>query len=81
MGNLYIAHIVGQHDYGRKAIFTNYQALSLALSSLKTFRKSLDKEIPIFFPWRMGSGLAGGRWRIVKDIIEEHFPDAIICQL
>lgn len=77
----FIAHIVGQHDYGRKAIFTNYQALSLALSSLKSFRVSLDKDVPIFFPWRMGSGLAGGRWRIVKDIIEEHFPDAIICQL
>jgi O-acetyl-ADP-ribose deacetylase (regulator of RNase III) len=77
---LYIAHIVGQHDYGRKAIFTNYQALSLALSSLKSFRVSLDKDVPIFFPWRMGSGLGGGSWRVVKDIIEEHFPDAIICQ-
>jgi len=77
----FIAHIVGQHDYGRNAIFTNYQALTLALSTLKSFRKSLDKDIPIFFPWRMGSGLAGGRWRIVKDIIEEHFSDAIICRL
>ncbi len=77
----FIAHIVGQHDYGRNAVFTNYQALNIALSTLKSFRVSLDKEIPIFFPWRMGSGLAGGRWRIVKDIIEELFPDAIICQL
>ncbi len=77
----FIAHIVGQHDYGRRAIFTNYQALSIALTNLKSFRVSLDKDVPIFFPWRMGSGLAGGRWRIVKDIIEETFPDAIICQL
>jgi O-acetyl-ADP-ribose deacetylase (regulator of RNase III) len=77
---LYIANIVGQHDYGRSAVFTNYQALGLAFSSLRTFRKSLDKEIPIFFPWKMGSGLGGGSWRIVKDIIEEYFPDAIICQ-
>ncbi len=77
----FIAHIVGQHDYGRRAIFTNYQALNIALNNLKSFRVSLDKDVPIFFPWRMGSGLAGGRWRIVKDIIEEAFPDAIICQL
>ena len=76
----FIAHVVGQHDYGRRAIFTNYQALSLAFSSVETFRKSLDKDIPIFFPWRMGSGLGGGSWRIVKDIIEDFFPDAIICQ-
>jgi O-acetyl-ADP-ribose deacetylase (regulator of RNase III) len=77
----YIAHIVGQHDYGRNAIFTNYQALSIAFSSLKTFRESLDKKVPIFFPWKMGSGLGGGSWRVVKIIIEEFFPDAIICQL
>ena len=76
----FIAHIVGQHDYGRSAIFTNYQALDIAFSSLKSFRESLDKEIPIYFPYRMGSGLGGGSWRIVKDIIEEFFPDAIICQ-
>lgn len=76
----FIAHIVGQHDYGRSAVFTNYQALGLALSNVKTFRESLDKDIPIFFPWRMGSGLGGGSWRIVKDIIEEYFSDAIICQ-
>jgi len=76
----FIAHIVGQHDYGRSAVFTNYQALVLALSNLKTFRESLDKDVPIFFPYRMGSGLGGGSWRIVKDIIEESFPDAIICQ-
>jgi O-acetyl-ADP-ribose deacetylase (regulator of RNase III) len=77
----FIAHIVGQDNYGRGVKFTNYQALNLAFTNLKTFRKSLDKEIPIFFPWRMGSGLGGGSWRIVKDIIEEFFPDAIICQL
>lgn len=77
----YIAHIVGQHGYGRNSLFTNYQALSLAFGSLKKFRETLDKEVPIFFPWRMGSGLGGGSWRIVKDIIEEFFPDAIICQL
>ena len=77
----FIAHIVGQHDYGRSAVFTNYQALGLALSSLKTFRETLDRDVPIFFPYRMGSGLGGGKWRIVKDVIEEHFPDAIICQL
>lgn len=76
----FIAHIVGQINYGRSAKFTNYQALNIALSNLKSFRKTLDKDVPIFFPYRMGSGLGGGSWRIVKDIIEDFFPDAIICQ-
>ena len=77
----FIAHIVGQMNYGRMSKFTNYQALNIAFSNLQSFRESLDRKVPIFFPWRMGSGLGGGSWRIVKDIIEEHFPDAIICQL
>ena len=81
MDNLYIAHIVGQHDFGRGQTFTNYQALHVALNQLKKFRGTLDKDMPIYFPYRMGSGLGGGSWRIVKDIIEEFHPDAIICQL
>ena len=78
---LYIAHIVGQDDYGRGRTFTNYQAITIALAQLKKFKATLDKDLPIYFPYRMGSGLGGGSWRIVKDIIEESFPDAIICQL
>jgi O-acetyl-ADP-ribose deacetylase (regulator of RNase III) len=79
--NLYIAHIVGQHDYGRGQTFTNYQALTLALIQLKKFKLTLDEDLPVYFPWRMGCGLGGGSWRIVKDIIEENLSDAIICQL
>lgn len=79
--NLYVAHIVGQNNYGRGRTFTNYQALHIGLNQLKKFRKTLDEDIPIYFPYRMGSGLGGGSWRIVKDIIEEFHPDAIICQL
>jgi O-acetyl-ADP-ribose deacetylase (regulator of RNase III) len=79
--DFFIAHIVGQHDYGRGQIFTNYQAITLALDQLKKFKSTLDKDLPVYFPYRMGSGLGGGSWRIVKDIIEENFPDAIICKL
>ena len=79
--NLYVAHIVGQNKYGRGRTFTNYQALNIALNRLKKFRGTLDEDLPIYFPYRMGSGLGGGSWRIVKDIIEEFHPDAIICQL
>jgi len=79
--DLYVASLVGQDNYGRGAKFTSYGALSVAMIRLAKFREDIGKDLPVYMPYRMGSGLGGGSWRVVKDIIEENHPDAIICEL
>jgi O-acetyl-ADP-ribose deacetylase (regulator of RNase III) len=78
---LYVASLVGQDNFGRGARFTLYNALSVALIQLNKFRDDIGRDLPVYIPYRMGSGLGGGSWRIVKDIVEEFHKDAIICQI
>lgn len=79
--DLYVASLVGQDDYGRGRRFTLYNAVAVALIQLDGFRNNIGRDLPVYVPYRMGSGLGGGSWRIVKSIIEENHPDAIICQI
>jgi len=82
--SLFIAHIASQHDYGRGAQFTNYQAMSMALGRLKDFwmaKRSEGISLPIYVPYRMGCGHGGGSWHIVKNVVDDVFPWAKICKL
>lgn len=79
--NLLVASIVGQQFYGREHGFkyTSYDALDHGLCTLSGLLMDLDAEI--HHP-RIGCGLGGGRWSIVKAIINEHLgPDTTLWNL
>ena len=75
---LCIASLCGQKNYGRRGLYTDYNALQLCFTKLKAYNKSL---LPIYIPLGIGCGLAGGDWNKVKEIIEATLPEAIIIKL
>ena len=78
----YVANLYGQYTYARKEREVNYEAIYRALCILRDFccGKGLTS---IGFPKNMGSGLAGGDWRIIKTMIEVVFEstemEVVIC--
>jgi len=83
--DLYVANLFGQMDYFPKNIrHTDYNALSMALHGLNSWRKinwpDDPSVMPIYLPSGLGSGLAGGDWIIVKELIATVISDAIIVR-
>lgn len=76
---LYVANCCGQYHYGRRGKYTNYQALKQCFNRVKIFN-DMHLNIPTFIPYKIGCSLAGGNWDIVRDIIEEEIPEALICK-
>lgn len=71
--DVYIANLFGQYEISTKSQQTNYQALQKALISLKEEARS--KNLSIGLPYELGSGLGGGDWQTVKQIIYDVFQD------
>ena len=76
---LYVANLCAQGMYGYGGRFTDYEALEQCIESVRKF--AIDNELPIYFPFGIGCGLAGGDWDIVSGIIERIIPDATIVKL
>ena len=79
--SLTIASLYAQVEYGRGKIQTNYEALASCFSVLAIGALGSMKDTPIYIPYGIGCGLAGGDWNIVSGIIERTMPDAIIVKL
>lgn len=81
--SLYIANLFGQYQFlPRKVRHTDYNALTIALRQLRQWRDNVKgKEFPIFLPYGMGCGLAGGEWNVVQGIIRDTIPDTTIVKL
>lgn len=86
IGEPTIVNLYGQYGYG-SGVHTEYDKLESAISNFLLFAKNsevinLDK---IGVPYKMGCGLAGGDWNIVKEILEKmsnkHNVDIYIYQL
>lgn len=78
--DLIICNLPGQKEYGRNSeCYTNYEALDSALRWIQI--KSECSGLPIYTPYKIGCGLAGGDWNIVEGLISKHCPNAVICQL
>ena len=81
---LIVMHLCGQFHYGRSTVYTNYDALEKALIEMKRlqclYSEAYGSRLPIYLPYGIGCGLAGGEWRIVEPIIEKIIPDVILCK-
>lgn len=75
--DLYVASLCGQKHYGRRRMcYTDYSAVEIGLRAIS----ALDTE-PIYIPFQMGCGLAGGQWPKVTGIINTVLPQAIVVRL
>jgi hypothetical protein len=74
--SLYVANLAAQYNYGTDKIQTDYNALKECLSKL-------PKNLPIYIPYKLGCGLAGGDWKKVSKILEAELKEYewYICQL
>lgn len=79
---LYIANLFGQfHWLNRGVVNTDYEALSMALRNLSVWkREKTPVDFPVYLPYGLGCGLAGGDWSIVSAIIEDILPEAILVK-
>ena len=76
--DLYIVGIYGQLGYGRDKRYTDYEALEKGLTAVGVLSSSLG--LPVYLPYGIGCGLAGGDWTIVKTIIDKVLPSAIVIK-
>lgn len=81
---LAVANLMAQEYYGRKpgVVYTDYKALRSCLWALRQYREynpNVDPTWPIYIPYKMGCGLAGGDWDTVSKIINEELPCASVC--
>lgn len=74
--DLYVIGIYGQDSYGRQGLHTDYAALEKGMLSVSNFSK--EKGLPVYLPFGIGCGLAGGNWKKVLRIIEETLPGSTI---
>lgn len=67
------ANLFGQERYGKNKQFTDYDALKKSLTKLKEFAQK--NQLTEALPYQFGCGLAGGDWKIVRQLIDEVFHD------
>ena len=79
--DLCILHMAGQSEYGREPgkVYTNYMALATCMAKANDFAKAVDK--PLYVPYGMGCGFAGGDWKNVSDMIDRFMPTATVVRL
>jgi O-acetyl-ADP-ribose deacetylase (regulator of RNase III) len=63
---------------------TSYDAMVASLTALEISLATAPTPVVLGIPYKMGCGLAGGSWKIVKSIIEDVFEKSsvkvVICQ-
>lgn len=69
-----VVNLYGQLHFGRGGNFTNYDKLESAIDSFLSYAKDNKNEIDLSkvgVPYKIGSGLAGGDWKVVNNLIEK----------
>lgn len=84
-GQFYVANIFSQfHFRPPGVVHTDYGALAMSLRNLNRWKSMSipkDVEFPIYLPFGIGCGLAGGDWNIVQGIIRDAISDVTIVRL
>lgn len=75
---LYVIGVYGQERYGKSGRQTDYAALEKGLKAVK--RIAAEKHLPVYVPYGIGCGLAGGSWDVVKQIVAASVPDAFVVR-
>lgn len=75
IGNLTIRGLFSQDGYGRDKMYTSYEHLQTCFKKIAS-----SKITPVYIPYKLGCGLAGGDWSIVSKMILDILPDAIIVK-
>lgn len=75
---LHIIGVYGQYSYGRGGRYTNYSSLYAGLAKANSF--AAQKKLPLYIPFGIGCGLAGGDWEMVQKIINRAAPNSIIVR-
>ena len=72
-----IANIFGQEQIGIGRCYTDYGALRKALQTVRCIASPLPGRAAwrVRIPYKMGCGLAGGDWNVVRSIIQEELVD------
>ena len=84
--NKWMANLYGQVGVGDELFRdTHYGYLARAMAEVQQWRDMRFSEyaehyLPVYIPWHMGCGLAGGDWSIVQELITGLLPDATIVQ-
>lgn len=79
--DLGVGNMIAQDGYGHDdKQYLSYDALAECLGYAQRFNEGWY-DGPIYVPYNMGCGLAGGDWSFVMGMMDTYIPDAIICQL
>lgn len=73
---IYIASIFGQNDIGVDKRQTDYVSIANGLNTVREFAEVSEKSVAI--PYKIGCGLGGGDWSVVKEIIEDCFERSFV---
>lgn len=77
--DLVIAALYAQDKYGTSRIQTDYHAFEACLQKLQKVAQR-HPNLPVYFPNRIGCGLAGGNWNIIHSYLRLYFPQGILVQ-
>lgn len=74
-----VINLYGQYRYGRDRCHLDYDALRKGLSRAYLFlTEEADSAFLKIGTYRLGCGLAGGDWVVVKQILEDSFKDETV---
>lgn len=76
--NLFVVNLFAQDRYGRDKRYTDYDALESCLEKISIWQFKNHPNLPVYIPYKMGCGNAGGNWDIVYAIIQNTILDARI---